>query len=1097
MATPVLRGFTSGAPTTESPTVLTAAGTLAGDTVFFGQSINYAELTDMPGPTAPDVTFEIVRKIKYGNILIGVWRGVVGTDGVKTITAVGPGDTSNHPMCHTFAGNVVLDGAVVEAGTAAGNAVTLQAVSPTDPAAMLLSYYSLIQFVTEDTAKNQIQIPLPAGQTRGEAPPFDGWVEFVSGRQTLTAAGSTGTKTATAWVASSSGFAGMMFAVRATSAPSTSDEAAIVKGWGNPLPTSDEFNYTGAPDTQKWNSAYNGPGHGGNGIRTPSAVTMTGTTLKITGDANGNQGGIPHKLGQQYGRWEVRARTGFTGTTGQPYHAVLIIWPDSERWPEDGEYDFFEIVMGQTGVSAFWHYPHDPLTSGDDGVQQIGSTKSDVDITQWHNYAFEWTANGLTSYIDGVQWHTASGGARTSPAPARENIQDMPSGHLTAQVDMFDPTGTPMRPGFLELDWVRIYPLVQAAPTVNAGANVPQHQIGTAFTRTAVESGDTASITARKWFVKSGPAGYGLDGLTGPTIDSDAALSWVPGSTPAGSADIRHPRFQEAAFEFTSTAENSRTDWYSLEDLPDKPAAYPYIEDILDGRGGTGGIVGFTTATGDMLPMVQQYVNEKPTGNLLQRHLPGLQACADFGDTVADATYGVDGGGASDIYNTELKSQGFEADWRNSALNDPIFRKVQRDFRRSMYWDTALGAAMSDGLPALGLLLYYDTIVNHGPGVANSGDGSFTDIRSRTTGTKPSAGGSRRTWMQNFLVIRRQVLTEWEDNPGNGRLEALDSLVAPTTPNYDLTGVVSWNMYDEPFSFNQPQPPADSILGTYVLTYQATHASGTAADDVTVTVTTDGPAPVVAPDVSAGADVTSHTAGTQFIRTATNTGGEATTWEWKIQAGVGVGEILSTSAAVSWTPSLAGNYTLRVTGSNGTGSDFDDVTLTVQAAGTPDPGAPVLPPTPPPVDGTASDWSAEVSGRTKFSGAWLHHPGLPETILVLPYGGVGRTESRDRAKTALQFVGRRFPVYDVGEARAESIQINSQIIREDGDVEEKVAKLRAIGEDAAVVLFRDGRGRKVFAMPTDWTMTDLDQGGYEVSFLLNRVDFDEALPGVE
>jgi hypothetical protein len=58
-----------------------------------------------------------------------------------------------------------------------------------------------------------------------------------------------------------------------------------------------------------------------------------------------------------------------------------------------------------------------------------------------------------------------------------------------------------------------------------------------------------------------------------------------------------------------------------------------------------------------------------------------------------------------------------------------VFRKVQRDFRDSMYWLPAYDTAVADVAGALGLALYYDTAVNHGPGEPKSGDGSFDDIR--------------------------------------------------------------------------------------------------------------------------------------------------------------------------------------------------------------------------------------------------------------------------------------------------------------------------------------------------------------------------------
>jgi hypothetical protein len=102
---------------------------------------------------------------------------------------------------------------------------------------------------------------------------------------------------------------------------------------------------------------------------------------------------------------------------------------------------------------------------------------------------------------------------------------------------------------------------------------------------------------------------------------------------------------QEKAFQITSTAENSTVKWWDT---------YGTIEDIRDGRGYTGGIVGFTSATEDMLELVQRYVALQPNHNLLAPHLTGLRSCARLGETVDDAEYGVDGGRASPPARTSL-----------------------------------------------------------------------------------------------------------------------------------------------------------------------------------------------------------------------------------------------------------------------------------------------------------------------------------------------------------------------------------------------------------------------------------------------------------
>lgn len=60
--------------------------------------------------------------------------------------------------------------------------------------------------------------------------------------------------------------------------------------------------------------------------------------------------------------------------------------------------------------------------------------------------------------------------------------------------------------------------------------------------------------------------------------------------------DISCGILRKEVFALVSSAENSDMD-YSLQ--------YGYIEDIGDGRGYTGGIIGFTTGTGDLPDVVE------------------------------------------------------------------------------------------------------------------------------------------------------------------------------------------------------------------------------------------------------------------------------------------------------------------------------------------------------------------------------------------------------------------------------------------------------------------------------------------------------------
>lgn len=158
--------------------------------------------------------------------------------------------------------------------------------------------------------------------------------------------------------------------------------------------------------------------------------------------------------------------TGGDGTAGDSastdYHPVAIVWPTSDKWPDDGEYDFMENGQpAAAGAEAYLHYPH----SSSVPVQQEHATKANVDLSQWHNFGFEWTSTGITGYLDGAQWFHYAGGAITG---TRKNIQDMPSGHLTLQLDAFAPSG--LTPATMEVDWVRVYSLTpQGDPGTGGG----------------------------------------------------------------------------------------------------------------------------------------------------------------------------------------------------------------------------------------------------------------------------------------------------------------------------------------------------------------------------------------------------------------------------------------------------------------------------------------------------------------------------------------------------------------------------------------------------------------------------------------------------
>ncbi|MCW0213049.1 MAG: glycoside hydrolase family 16 protein [Pseudonocardia sp.] len=203
-------------------------------------------------------------------------------------------------------------------------------------------------------------------------------------------------------------------------------------GWGTPNREDDFENGMG-----QW-SLYDGVGHAGEGRRTPDAVSISDGVMTITGDEDGNTGGMAWNPGQKYGRWEARVKS---PASADAYHSLLLLWPDAENFPVGGEIDFMEIGdPDRQSTDLFLHY-------GADNSQVHGNL--DIDATEWHNWAVEWTPEGVTAYVDGEQWWRTTDTGILPPGPM----------HLCIQLDYFPGDGSADGGGLEHVDWVRQYSL--------------------------------------------------------------------------------------------------------------------------------------------------------------------------------------------------------------------------------------------------------------------------------------------------------------------------------------------------------------------------------------------------------------------------------------------------------------------------------------------------------------------------------------------------------------------------------------------------------------------------------------------------------------
>jgi len=216
---------------------------------------------------------------------------------------------------------------------------------------------------------------------------------------------------------------------------------------------------------------------------------------------------------------------------------------------------------------------------------------------------------------------------------------------------------------------------------------------------------------------------------------------------------------------------------------------YAYFENLDDGRGITAGRAGFTSATGDMLLVVERYTQLVPA-NPLAVYLPRLRELA------AEESDSVNG------------LENLENAWQTAA-EDSIFCEVQDEVVDEEYYWPAADYAEDLGLFfPLSLLNLYDACIQHGDG--DDPDG-LANIISQTTeqmaGT-PADDIDESEWLEAFMNIRRSVLLnpanpdtreEWAESVG--RVDALIAIFE--SGNVDLTPPIVISPWDSTFILPQ------------------------------------------------------------------------------------------------------------------------------------------------------------------------------------------------------------------------------------------------------------------------------------------------------
>lgn len=231
------------------------------------------------------------------------------------------------------------------------------------------------------------------------------------------------------------------------------------------------------------------------------------------------------------------------------------------------------------------------------------------------------------------------------------------------------------------------------------------------------------------------------------------------------------PKHKLRTFELTNLFENGSTDFH-----------YDYIENLDDGRGYTAGRVGFTTATADLLEVVQKYTEIKPD-NPLAQFLPTLETLAQDEDDDTD----------------DLED--LPAAWAEAA-QDPVFCQVQDQVVDEMYYNPSVKHAQRLALSTpLAKAALYDTIIQHGEGDDPDSLGAILERTEEAAGGTPRSGVDEAAWLAAFLAQRKQTLLHAHDKDTRevwresaGRCDVFQELAQKG--NYDLEGDIEINNGD-------------------------------------------------------------------------------------------------------------------------------------------------------------------------------------------------------------------------------------------------------------------------------------------------------------
>jgi licheninase len=212
------------------------------------------------------------------------------------------------------------------------------------------------------------------------------------------------------------------------------DTAAACEGWR--LSDSEDFTGSGL-DPARW-TAYDGYHRASDETWRSAKCSVSGGVLRLDAGSDGLCG-VTSRTQETYAKVEVRAR--FSAPAGAGLAPVFLFWPQNDAlWPAAGEIDWLECYDTSRRSFGSWLHYGEGAGNTQDAENYGGDFR--VDMSQWHNYAVDWSATQVRVFVDGRLWHTY--------------LSHIPQGpmHLVFQIDRI---GAVSGTASVELDWVRHY----------------------------------------------------------------------------------------------------------------------------------------------------------------------------------------------------------------------------------------------------------------------------------------------------------------------------------------------------------------------------------------------------------------------------------------------------------------------------------------------------------------------------------------------------------------------------------------------------------------------------------------------------------------